>query len=501
MNKQFFIQRLPLAFFLLFYLLFSLFTYKDYGVSFDEKDVYYRGKWLYMKVRGNDKVLQKDFVVPQPGTNLALYSSAYPAFLYAINGKEDFSIYHLLNLFFGGLLFIFIYEMLIKYYKKIRIALLGPIFLFFTPRIIGDIPSNPKDIPFATAYFISMALIFLTSDWDRVLRIILLGLSFGAAQSLRLVGYTIYPVYITYRILLNWQEKRKWRAYFDLFTETAAIFLIGYLVHMATLPYLGADPFNHFVDLMNVTKNFPWRGTLLIFGKVYNAPYIPWFYLPVWFVVTTPLFIQALSLSGLIMERKKNNLYRLIVLSLFINLSFFFILKPVIYDGIRHMVYLLPQIILLSVIGFYNVYRKLKINLLRYCFIFFVAINMLLVIKDMIQLHPYEYTYFNEVVGGLKGAYGKFELDYWGEANGEATKWIRNRVDTLPGTISVYVCGDSYSVMYYFSKNMTFENDYKKANYVVCWERFGDNKKVKGKLVYTVKRQGVPLVHVYQNER
>jgi hypothetical protein len=31
----------------------------------------------------------------------------------------------------------------------------------------------------------------------------------------------------------------------------------------------------------------------------------------------------------------------------------------------------------------------------------------------ILQLHPYEYIYYNELVGGVRGATGKLELDYW----------------------------------------------------------------------------------------
>ncbi|GHT40094.1 hypothetical protein AGMMS49965_07850 [Bacteroidia bacterium] len=41
-----------------------------------------------------------------------------------------------------------------------------------------------------------------------------------------------------------------------------------------------------------------------------------------------------------------------------------------------------------------------------------------------IKNHPYEYTYFNRFVGGTKGAYGNYEMDYYDHTTREAAEWI-----------------------------------------------------------------------------
>ena len=44
------------------------------------------------------------------------------------------------------------------------------------------------------------------------------------------------------------------------------------------------------------------------------------------------------------------------------------------------------------------------------------ALLMIMVLPGVyscIQLHPYEYIYYNSIVGGVQGANRKFELDYW----------------------------------------------------------------------------------------
>jgi hypothetical protein len=42
----------------------------------------------------------------------------------------------------------------------------------------------------------------------------------------------------------------------------------------------------------------------------------------------------------------------------------------------------------------------------------------------ILQLHPYEYVYYNELVGGLRGAEGNYELEYWRTSMTEATRQL-----------------------------------------------------------------------------
>ncbi|MDH7476240.1 MAG: glycosyltransferase family 39 protein [Microgenomates group bacterium] len=487
-----------LIIFLIIYLIFSLLTYKDYGISIDERPTYYRGKLLYIKIRGNDQILQKDFVVKGPDSgDLLDHNHLHHAILYIFNGQESMEKYHLLNLIFAVLIFIAIYEVLFEEFKNGFFALLGPIFLVFTPRFFGDLPVNPTDIPFAIYYFLSLSLIYLSRKWEQKLRILLLGLSFGATQSMRMAGYLIYPIYFFYYLLCHQKKEKKIK---DFLLELILIFLIGYLIHIISLPYLGADPFNHFFHLANIALKYPWPGEVLFLGKFISSTSLPWTYLPVWFLITTPVFILFLFCLSFFYLTKKNQLLCLFLISLAINLTVFFICRPVVYDGLRHMDYLLPQIIVLSIAGLYELvknpfFKKIALVL--------ITLNMILIVKDYFSLYPYPYLYFNELIGGLKGAYGQFETDYWGEANKEAANWLRKELpagDNKPKPF--FACGNAFAIGYYL-RDLGFEEirDADKASYIVCWTRNNDHKKFKGKILKIIKKDGVPLVYIFSQKQ
>jgi hypothetical protein len=67
-------------------------------------------------------------------------------------------------------------------------------------------------------------------------------------------------------------------------------------------------------------------------------------------------------------------------------------------------------------------------------------------VVDMVRLHPYQYTDYNHIAGGVRGAQKKFMLDYWGlsltQASQNLLANIAERHETPPhGQWTVAVCG------------------------------------------------------------
>ena len=48
-------------------------------------------------------------------------------------------------------------------------------------------------------------------------------------------------------------------------------------------------------------------------------------------------------------------------------------------------------------------------------------------LPTLVRLHPYQMTYFNAAVGGLAGANGRYETDYWLSSYKEAIEWVNQR--------------------------------------------------------------------------
>ncbi len=505
------VKRIPLLIFLLFYLAFSLITYKDYGSTIDEEHVYLRGKLFYNRIRGNDPVLKRDFLFPTSNNKLPFYNSYYAASLYTFNDNESLETYHLLNLLFATLIFIAVYELLLYETKSRWFSLFGPIFLFFTPRFLGDIPSNPKDVPFAVMYFISFALIYIwankhESSFGEKFRLLIFGLFFGLTASLRVVGYSIYVVYSCWRLIkLKSVNNARSNYIAKILVDLIIIGSIGFLVHIVTQPYVGADPFNNFMTLMKESKVFPWEGSVLIFGREYTFRDIPGSYIPIWLAISTPLYLLTLGLfSTLFILRNK-----LLAFSTFVfivNLMLFIVLKPVVYDGIRHALFLLPQLVVMSVLSLNELLRRYKPA--RAILFVFILINLLLVISSYNTTHPYEFLYFNEIVGGLKGAQTQFETDYWGLTAKETAEWFGKytKKHDLNGKV-VGVYGNTFVMNHYLNKlniPLRVESFYpeKISNYdfVTCWTRWHGCSQVDGIKIGVIERDGVTLNSIYKTK-
>lgn len=482
-------RRVPLFIFLFTYFIFTLLTFNSYGITNDEAEEYFLGKLLYIKLRANDPVLEKNFVIDDGRSRkLLVYNRLYPALHYSFNDSENYETNHLLNLLFASTIFIASYELILRKTKQRWLALAGPLFLLLTPRFLGHIPANPKDVPFAIAYFVSLTLIILLKKHDNPFSLLVLGFSFGITQSLRIVGYSIYPVYVLY-VLSSKLNFLKYKKLFKLFSRTMVIFLIGFLIHMATLPYLGADPFSHFKDLFMTGIQFPWNGEMLFGSKLISADSLPWYYLPTWIVITTPVFILFLFFNSLSQIKSKASTARLLWIAIVTNLALFFLLKPRIYDGLRHFLFLLPIISSLAALSFLKIFnQKKKLIFLG------VAINILLVAISIYKLFPYQYVYFNEFVGGTKGAANKYEVDYWGASYKEVVSWLNNNIDRNIEQ-KVFFCGDPTQLTYYAEFPITLVKNPADAELLICHHRAENDKifDIFSEKLFAVERVGVTL--------
>jgi hypothetical protein len=104
--------------------------------------------------------------------------------------------------------------------------------------------------------------------------------------------------------------------------------------------------------------------------------------------------------------------------------------RPAMYNGIRHFVFVMPPLAVAGgLAGAWIVTRAAQFSrivpgLLAACF----AAGVALPVIEMARLHPYEYAFYNHLIGGVRGAQSHYMLDYWGLAFKQAGNELR---DTL----------------------------------------------------------------------
>ncbi|HVM32885.1 MAG TPA: hypothetical protein VMU88_07105 [bacterium] len=503
-------KRYPFVFFSFFYFLFTALTYKDFGETWDESGVYTRGMVLGRYLWDGEWMGLLHKAAPDDG--MVLYDHWYAWVLSLLNPSAGIDYYHWLNLGFGFLLFAAAYELALAELQKPWAALLAPLFLFLTPRLTGDLPANPKDGPFATLYLLSLAAVFLAGrkPFPGPVKILVLGLFFGLTISQRLVGFTLFLVWP----LHEWLQGRRaapgkktnpprpafWG---ETLPTLLLVFLGANFILVATWPYLGADYFHRLLELLTAAQNYPWSNPVLFMGREIPAPDLPRTYLPVFLLVTTPLFLLgwAAASFGALKNGRARPLGSLLTLALGVNLGLYLLLKPVVYDGLRHFLFLLPLIGILAALAFGEfLASRRRPTGLGWALVALTGLGAGLTALDMARLHPYEYVYFNELAGGLKGAQKNFETDYWGASYKEAVEWVAG---LTPGNanqpVTLTASGNSYQLAPYCPNNFHWTDDRAQADYYLTTTRDGKDKlEDPSKIVHVVEREGVPLCYVFK---
>ncbi len=252
-------------------------------------------------------------------------------------------------------------------------------------------------------------------------------------------------------------------------------------------------------------------------GQFWKASDLPSDYVANWLLRTTPEHILVLLVVGvcvcliavnrMIRERRIDCLSRLLPLAV-LGFSFVFpivyiILKePVLYDGMRHFLFVVPPAVCLSALTVESVLRYLNH---RWRLVAQVSLMMVLltVLLDMWRLHPYQYIYFNSLSGGLKSAYLRDETDYWGLSHKEAGDWLNAYVATLESENS-----EAYTVHQKYSSWMlraALDEDRfnvslspKGADFYVAITRMNFHARYPQlPILHVVQRDGVPLCYIF----
>ena len=202
-------------------------------------------------------------------------------------------------------------------------------------------------------------------------------------------------------------------------------------------PFLWSDPWGNFLyAFQNMAKFVRWNGYVLYCGDYIRAESLPWHYVPVWIVTTTPLIYTGLMLIGhvaivknsiggwSIVSSSHQYLIEIITVLLFIiPIASVIALGSVLYDGWRQLYFIYPAFILIAVKGAHEIWLALAKNKRnKHIFIGIFIICLLFNGYWMLMAHPLQNVYFNILVGNNWKS--KFDLDYWGLGNKQALQYL-----------------------------------------------------------------------------
>jgi hypothetical protein len=374
------------------------------------------------------------------------------------------------------------------------------------PRFVGDIPNNPKDIPFALFHFAFLTGLYLWKDRLSLPRCLVLGSILGMAVGARTVGLTLLPLWLAWVVIDGWFQRHNGRVslseknqFLTGITSVAIILITATLCLLSTWPWLRAAPFSHALYLLHISHQFPWNGLVFFNGVQTPAAQLPLSYLPTWLIATVPLLWLCLPiLLPLILLKGKNPLLSFLSLILIFHAVLYLTLHPVLYDGMRHYLFILPVWATADALIIIRFWDQSSSRIQKTVLTVLVCLQVVATGRSMVLLHPYEYIYFNEGVGGLKCASKYFEVEYMGSSYKEAVEWLNEHLPPGAEKVRVNTEGHAFQSGYYFGPRLVWTN-LSDADYYITTTRGGKHLTVPTEqIVHLVVRDGIPICYVFR---
>ena len=449
-----------LAFFVAF-LLVGLLVFRDYGISWDEFPTRQFGIMYVEHLVPDAAAVDSVRAVNGPG-----YERFGPIFeillVHAekLMGRADlrsiFFMRHLVN-FLGFFLGVVLFHRLCRRRFGGGISLLACICLVLSPQLFSHAFYNVKDISFLTMFIAAMLTldtVLARPAWrSMLLHVVTTTVLLGT----RVLG--VFAMVLTGAAALA--KRPAWRTVGFLLAYGAGVTLLLPLVW----PVLRIEFVSILRDAVLGTTSNPYLGTNLFRGRIISASALPWDYLPTWILITTPLVVSGLFIVGAVSSvmrivRRPRDAIRDSRLELVVLCWFFLpvmgcvVLRPIMYDGWRHLFFVYPAMVFIAAIGMESVMafvtarvRANRRKAVPPALTTALVLSLAPVLAFMIRTHPLEHLYFNRFAGrDMAEIKTRYELDYWGLSYRTALEFIvrtdpapriRLFVTTFPGRANI----------------------------------------------------------------
>tara|TARA_B100002003_G_scaffold155012_1_gene143751 strand:+ start:384 stop:2048 length:1665 start_codon:yes stop_codon:yes gene_type:complete len=438
------------------------FVHDDYGISWEEDshrlngqiniryiekfiDEFSISKFLNNELPSLDAVrwTEVDRMFDDP-PNSKHYGSIFDVSVEYINGliqfsdvKDFFIFKHFVNFCVFFIASIFFFDLVSTRFGDWRIGLFGSLVLILSPRIFANSFYNMKDLIFMSLFIIAMNTGSKYLINPNLKNIFLFSITSALLVDIRSIGILL-PTLIIFLTALQYFHKSI--SFRNLFTNTSLLIFLISLFTIIFWPRLWEAPYSNFVSslvyYMNQTtilKNF-------YLGEYVGTNDLPWHYLSIWIIITTPTLYVILFFFGFFFMLKRflkrlkkidvskknyNNLWKgkkelldLFFLGLFLGPFLSIVIADSrLSDAWRHAYFLYPPLLMIAIYGFYQLNIILNKKKIKKYFLFIILLFPLSTFFWMIKEHPFQNVYFNYLASKNPDKY--FELDYLGLSNRE----------------------------------------------------------------------------------
>ena len=319
------------------------------------------------------------------------------------------------------------------------------------PLFVGHQLINAKDGPFAVA--MAVLLLGLVRAFDQYPHpcagtVALTGAGFGLAIGSRIMGgFGVMSMLGALALLVTIDARqegvRSAAARLGPFVLRMLPGIAVMLVVMALIwPWVISAPSNlfHAIDYFSRFFEEPWQE--LFGGALIRVTDMPRSYVPTLLALQLPELFLLLGTGGAVgalvaamrsnVARNRRAVLALIALAALLPLAITVLARPAMYNGIRHFVFVLPPLAILGgLAGSWLLERAQPHRAVSAVAVALFVIGIVSPVVEMVRLHPYEYTHFNRIAGGVARARDRYMLDYWALSFKQASLGLKAKIAEL----------------------------------------------------------------------
>jgi 4-amino-4-deoxy-L-arabinose transferase-like glycosyltransferase len=402
-------------------------------------------------------------------------------------------------------------------------GLIAVALLAVCPLYYGNMYMNAKDSPFAVAMvFLTLSLVRAFEEYPRPspVNCAMVGSAVGLAIGTRVLGGLavvngLAALTLIFTVEARRDGVRQAGAHVGQFVVCfLPALVLGYAVMAMVWPWSAVEPLNPLRAAEYFSHFFekPWNE--VFDGVVTPVPEMPRRYVPTLFLLKEPEIFLGLGIGGAAgalvaafrsdVTPQRRAIFILLVCAAMFPIALTVLTKPAMYNGIRHFVFLAPSLAVLG--GLAGAWIAAQLWRTWQPGVAFAAAVLLaglfLPIKEMIRLHPYQYTHFNVFGGGIRAADDRYMLDYWGLAFKEAGQELRSKLTESMETPTdkrhwrVAICGPQRPAQIALGPEFRITWDPRGADFAMSMGEFYCSQLTEPVMV-EVRREGVVYARVY----
>ncbi len=353
----------------------------------------------------------------------------------------------------------------------------------------------------------------------RLLTFIWCGMAIGIAGATRIPGLIflgIGPLVWAFTLYMHWRENgEKGIVNRDLIHLLKGIVLSSISSLLVVVIFFPRVQFQLFSSIPNVANRLHTSASeipLLFNGNVSDAGAGPFAYAHKFFLISTPIWMLVLFVLGCVLLGRKlypskskdsRNLANLLSFTGVAAFPWVYILitQPALHNGIRHMLFGIPSLVILMGFGFTELQRYVadQSKLLRVSTTLLFSGFVLFQTVDLILMHPYQYVAFNSLAGDRANIPNRFESEYWFTSSKHLLEDIPNVVQDIGfqtknnEPVKIRISGPLDAARAFVPPGFILVDDFNQADFYISNTTMRADLLADGQVVYQISRGGIPI--------